>query len=855
MTIQNNKVLFFSNLMSSSEKKEDGYSYSCGVHYLASNLADKGIPFIFSDSKICIDDSGFVTQLAGLKDILVTHPEINFICITLSEFYFEKVVKLVAFIRKYSHAFIGVGGVMPTLTPQHVFAHLPHINFLVRGIGEHILPEIIKILSGKNIKSSLSKNDICHLRMLEGVMFFHKGNIINDKVNIINAPNPFDRSKLTFSFFSEKSLHRGLKLFSSWGCFNNCFFCTNPFKKKIYTKSCNELIRIIKEYHKRLKSIFLNKIPSSAFSLSFYDDDFLSDSSRAIDFFNYLKTSFFKINFFQTGVRSFFKKNTHKGAGFALDFALLNSIKPDIFLHEKETNIFIGLENFSNQELKRLGKGYSFDMADCLIRALAIRQIKVSYHLILSNNLTTVENLMENLFKCGYYQKLYGSFFKVLTPVIPYLVSLYPSMSYRLAVKNKRKKFLSVRALLTNKKESSLDYPLIDHDVPMDCVVKELVPLIEKLFLKYGDYSKIFEESMVYLMYLGKKYPKKNSEIENLVKKFTLAEKKVQGGAILTKAFNRSNIQLMVTRRCQLRCSYCPIKKSNQDMSEDILMRSVRLLFTSDKKSLRLDFTGGEPLLRFDLVKKAVCFAKKYAEEKNKTVSFYMVTNLLALDIEKAVFLKDENFSLELSMDGVPDSHNLYKIPFKARFDPYQQTTSNLKIIFSKKIANHAVLVTGPLTLKNLFDNFSHLIHLGFRDVSINYALCSYWNRGSFLELIAQLERIKKTWLPYIKRGVIRLGNLGSRFEPAIFNTELMVDVDGQIRFLTDELFQDSRTKQMPSLGLINKFKTLDEIPFTKIKSVERLFYYNQAKKIKRIILNNIEIGVALGKYFDKWKN
>jgi sulfatase maturation enzyme AslB (radical SAM superfamily) len=855
MITQNNKVLLFSNLMSSPEKKEDGYSYSCGVHYLASSLTEKEIPFIFSDSKICIDGSDFVTQAQELKDILIKHSEINFVCITLSEFYFEKVVKLVAFIRKYSHAFIGVGGIMPTLSPQHVFAHLPNINFLVRGIGEHVLPDIVKILSGKNVKSRISKNDFRRLRMLEGFMFSHRGCKVNDRINIINAPNSYGRSKLTFSFFNKKSLYQGLNLFTSWGCSNNCFFCTNPFKKNIYSKTCKELIEIIGKYYRRLKSVFLNKIPSSALALSFYDDDFLADNLRAVDFFNYLKTSPFKINFFQTGIRSFFKKDNRRDKGFVLDLTLLSSIKSDIFLREKETNIFIGLENFNDYELQRLGKGYSFAMADLLIRALAIRQIKVAYHLILSNNLTTAENIIENLFKCSRYQKLYGSFFKVLTPVIPYLVSLYPSASYRLAVKNKRKKFLSVRRLLTDKKETSLDYPLIDHDIPIDCIAKELVPFVEKLFLKYSDYAKILEETLMFLLYLGKKYPQKEREMSLLIKKFALAEKNMQGKHVLENAFNRNNIQLMVTRRCQLRCIYCPIKKRNQDMSEDVLARSVKLLFTSDKKNLRLDFTGGEPLLRFDLVKRAVGLAKLYAKEKNKNVSFYMVTNLLALDVHMAVFLKNENFFLELSMDGVPGAHNFYKIPFKSSLDPYQQTSKNLKIIFSNKIVNHAVLVTGPVTSKNLFNNFSHLIHLGFRDVSINYALCSYWSRNSFLELIFQLERIKRVWMPYIKKGVIRLGNLQSRQEPAIFNTELLVDVDGQIRFLTDELFQNSRTKQIPSLGLIEKFKKLDEIPFTKIKSVERLFYYNRKKKIIRIILNNIEIGEALGKYFDEWKN
>lgn len=48
--------------------------------------------------------------------------------------------------------------------------------------------------------------------------------------------------------------------------------------------------------------------------------------------------------------------------------------------------------------------------------------------------------------------------------------------------------------------------------------------------------------------------------------------------------------------------------------------------------------------MRFDLVKKAVKYAKKLAYAKNKAISFYLVTNLIALNDEISNFLKKENF-------------------------------------------------------------------------------------------------------------------------------------------------------------------------------------------------------------------
>ena len=66
---------------------------------------------------------------------------------------------------------------------------------------------------------------------------------------------------------------------------------------------------------------------------------------------------------------------------------------------------------------------------------------------------------------------------------------------------------------------------------------------------------------------------------------------------------------LLITRRCQLRCSYCDIQEYGGDISEEDVVKAVDFLFTSTRRSLTLQFFGGEPLLRFDLIQKAVARA------------------------------------------------------------------------------------------------------------------------------------------------------------------------------------------------------------------------------------------------------
>ncbi len=114
--IKKSKVLLFKKIMSSSEKENNQWM-ATGTQYLASSLKKEGAKIIFSNSGISLKRNEFITDLKELREILKENSDINFIAITLTESYFEKAEKLIKFLRKKTKAFIGVGGIMPTLTP------------------------------------------------------------------------------------------------------------------------------------------------------------------------------------------------------------------------------------------------------------------------------------------------------------------------------------------------------------------------------------------------------------------------------------------------------------------------------------------------------------------------------------------------------------------------------------------------------------------------------------------------------------------------------------------------------------------------------------------------------------------
>ncbi|MFA5118078.1 MAG: radical SAM protein [Candidatus Omnitrophota bacterium] len=840
------KVLLFKNIYNALHKEDTNW-ISAGTLYLASGLKKAGITVLLSDAKVSLNPKDFLIGKEGLEETLSTNPDILCIGVSLCEDYFRQAHALIEFLSRRSKAYIGIGGVMPTLSPEHAFIHLPRINFLVRGSGEVVLPQIVKCLAGVLPGSALSREEIGSLLKLNGVIFQNESQLVIAHLNTINRIKDYDTSTLDFSFIEKENVREGINLYTSRGCLNNCFFCTTPGKGEYNGKSFRNLKRILKDYYLRLKQLFPQGIPRAALNISFHDDDFLADTQRAALFFDYLPRTPFKVNFFQTGINSFFTLKGDLRAG-KLNTKLLSHLSGSVFSRNRH-NIYLGSESFSTTELNRLGKGYNASKIHTVIRALARKKIAQCHHFIASNHLTSLNDIAENLFEIARLQISYGGFFSILTPIIPYLVSLAPSVSYMIARFHKRDRYLAVSRRLFVNGYPEFDYPLIDHDVPVNKAVKRMIPVIEGLFRSEKDYLKILDDFLFELLLLRERLPSEKGPITQLIETYATYPKRIRKETGKSIGNSRCNIQLMLTRRCQLRCAYCPVAKRQTDMDDKTLHRSIDLLFTSTRQHLRLDFTGGEPLLRWDLVKEGIRYAKKTAKKKNKKISFYLVSNLIAINKQIADFLAAEDVFLELSIDGEEAIHNRNKVCPGIK-NPYRATTRGLQYVLSRNIRHYAVMVATPDTAKYLSRNFYHLLTLGIRNIGINYSLGTSWDKGARSIFFRELRVIEKKAGRYIKKGIVQLSNKGPRLEPAILNAEIMVDCDGKIYFLTDLLFENRTTRAIPPVTTIRDCRDINDIAMSRFLALYHLLSYYQDEQINKVILNNITMGRLTGEYF-----
>lgn len=134
---------------------------------------------------------------------------------------------------------------------------------------------------------------------------------------------------------------------------------------------------------------------------------------------------------------------------------------------------------------------------------------------------------------------------------------------------------------------------------------------------------------------------------------------------------------LRLTERCNLRCAYCYAAREDRvsfDMTEDTALRTVELCCPPGG-SLRIQFTGGEPLLRLDLMEAVAVYGKN----TNRRLVLSVQTNATLLTPEVCRRLKAIRCGVGVSLDGLEEANCLRVFPDgRASFHAAVQGVQNL---------------------------------------------------------------------------------------------------------------------------------------------------------------------------------
>jgi uncharacterized protein len=155
-----------------------------------------------------------------------------------------------------------------------------------------------------------------------------------------------------------------------------------------------------------------------------------------------------------------------------------------------------------------------------------------------------------------------------------------------------------------------------------------------------------------------------------------------------------STLTLNVTRKCNLKCSYCFENDEYRklgNMPFIIAKKAIDTFFTDKNSNWVIIFTGGEPILNFDLLKKVI----EYIEEKELKVEYRIKTNATLLDEEKMNFLIKNNVKIQISLDGNEKAHNTHR-KFANGNGSFQIVDEVINKLIEKNADN--ITISGTLT-------------------------------------------------------------------------------------------------------------------------------------------------------------
>lgn len=310
---------------------------------------------------------------------------------------------------------------------------------------------------------------------------------------------------------------------------------------------------------------------------------------------------------------------------------------------------------------------------------------------------------------------------------------------------------------------------------------------------------------------------------------------------------------LLITHSCQLRCKYCKVRKFSLSMEESVLLKGVDLLFSSHRQDLQLQFFGGEPLLRFDLVKKAVDYARQINRKMKRDLKFILTTNGIALSSAKIDFFKRHGFLIECSMDGEIENQLKTRKACDGK-NYYPQVVNNFRNLFKSNIPHYSISVVMPENVHLMYDNFRHLAKMGFKKIQMNYALGILWPETKIKTLLQQTRQI----LTYVKRKkTIEFINLTQiRREPVVLNAELTVDCDGGIYLesgicLEEDFLAMKKKFLVTDVGDAKNLSIYGSTPFQNFYRLSQA-YSLKSNRFRKIIINNIILGIRYEAFLRK---
>lgn len=188
---------------------------------------------------------------------------------------------------------------------------------------------------------------------------------------------------------------------------------------------------------------------------------------------------------------------------------------------------------------------------------------------------------------------------------------------------------------------------------------------------------------------------------------------------------------------CNLRCKYCFMPK---DITELDIHKIHKLLdiIAKEKSYLSIRFYGGEPILHFDKIKNIV----GYAKEIGMVTDFALATNGTLLTEKIADFIKAENISVMVSLDGNKETNDTMRV-FSNGHGTYDFIERKIRLLEVKGINYQIAVTLDKHNVHNLLPTVEYILN-NFRVKTVNLNYPYNLNNMDLKQLINAIMDVNK---------------------------------------------------------------------------------------------------------------
>lgn len=212
---------------------------------------------------------------------------------------------------------------------------------------------------------------------------------------------------------------------------------------------------------------------------------------------------------------------------------------------------------------------------------------------------------------------------------------------------------------------------------------------------------------------------------------------KLNNGIIIPSPIS---MMLFLTQDCQLRCTYCfEDHRHNEQMSFEIAKKAIDYIAKNaaeDNRAPVVTLFGGEPLLMWDeIIVPLVDYIRKTYDE----FGINMTTNGLLLNEERLLYLRDNNVSIMLSIDGSKNGNDCTRRYVDNNKSVFDELEPIVDLILAIMPTTPFRMTVTPDNVKYLFESVEWFHNKGVGQLRAFPNIYTEWSEDALRELNVQL--------------------------------------------------------------------------------------------------------------------